>query len=435
MPHSFAYLFERFPSFIQTFVYREAVEMVRQEMAPWLVSIRRPEDPADLAETLNAEVFYLPEPDAIRAEVDDMRQQCRLVGRVHRAIPRGRKEKDSNRMFEAAWLGPRLKRQGIRHVHAQFGSMATRTAWWLRKLHGITYSFTGHANDIFCENDFPVSNSDLVRDAKFVVTVTDYARLWMENRHPAARGKIFRVYNGIDNDFPPRKPEQKIPRILSVGRYVEKKGFSDLIEACRILRDQNPGRPFECLIVGGGPLEAELKRQVQAAGLQDTVSLMGPRSQGEVRQQLSMAQLFVLPCVPEVGGGSDNLPTVIMEAMMCGVPIISTRIAGVPEMIEDGKTGILLEPHAPAAIAASMDKLLWDSVLADQFSVNALNVARNTFAIENTTRDLKFLLVQRAGVVPPRQACELDPELPNGIWQRWFGGNRTPGQSSMAVRN
>src|SRR6266568_1328823 len=99
-PHSFAYLFERFPSFVQTFVYREAVEMVRQEMNPWLVSLRRPDDPGDLAEKLDVEVFYAPEEKELRAEVDSARKEGRLPWRSHRAIPRHRNEPDAQRMFE-----------------------------------------------------------------------------------------------------------------------------------------------------------------------------------------------------------------------------------------------------------------------------------------------------------------------------------------------
>src|SRR5436190_9989700 len=164
--HSFAYLFERFPSFVQTFVYREAVEMVRQGANPWLVSIRKPDDPGELAEMIDAEVFYLPEEKTLRAEVDARRAAGQLGWPIHRAIPRRRGDTDSQRMFEAIWLGPELKARKITHVHAHFGGLAARTAWWLRRLYGIGYSYTGHANDIFCATDYPVSNEHLARDAR-----------------------------------------------------------------------------------------------------------------------------------------------------------------------------------------------------------------------------------------------------------------------------
>ena len=409
--NSFAYLFERFPSFVQTFVYREAAEMVRCGMEPWLVSIRRPDDPVDLTAEMDAEVFYLPEEKALRAEVDALGAAGKLTRRVRRAMSRGRAEKDSQRVFEAVWLAPRLRERGVRHVHAHFGGVAARTAWWLRELFGFSYSFTGHANDIFCETDFPVSNADLVRRARFVVTETSHARRWMEEKHAGSRGKVFRVFNGIAMDgFPPRAAAGAVPRILSVGRSVEKKGFADLIAACGLLRGR--GVEFVCAIVGGGPLEQELQAQIDAAQLGEVVQLLGPRPQAEVRRMLSEAQLFVLACVVEAGGGSDNLPTVIMEAMACGTPAISTRVAGVPEMLDDGQTGLLAPPHDPPALAAAIERLLRDAALAGRLAAAARRSVEEKFSIGKTTRDLQHLLIRHGAVVAPEAARNLDPTLP-----------------------
>ena len=423
--HSFAYLFERFPSFVQTFVYREAMEMVRQQMSPWLVSIRQPEDPGELAAKLDVEVFYLPEEKALRAEVDAQRVARRLAWRPHKAIPRHRSEPDSQRMFEAIWLAPRLRERGVRHVHAHFGGLAARTAWWLCELFGFSYSFTGHANDIFCATDFPVSNEALVLGARFVVTETDFARRWMEEKYPHARGKVFRVFNGIEmSGFPPRDPAGAVPSIVSVGRYVEKKGFGDLIEACRLLSER--GVEFVCSIVGGGPLETELRAQIEQARLSQRVKLLGPTSQAEVRRLLAQASIFALACVPDSEGGSDNLPTVIMEAMAAGVPVASTRIAGVPEMIADGQEGLLTEPRESRSFSASLERLLRDPAFAASCGERGRATAVAKFSIEETTRALKHLLVQRAGVEAPAAARYFDPELPqSGLLARIAARFRT----------
>ena len=396
---------------MQTFVYGEAVEMVRQKMEPLLVSIRRPDDPGDLAEKLDIEVFYAPEEKELRAQVDAARAARRLGRRPHKAIPRHRTEADAQRMFEAIWLAPHLKERGVRHVHAHFGGVAARTAWWLRELFGFSYSFTGHANDIFCDTDFPVSNEALVRRARFIVTETDYARLWMEEKYPHARGKVFRVFNGIAMDgFPPGNPAGSVPRIVSVGRCVEKKGFGDLIEAARLLRER--GWKFQCLIIGDGPLETELRAQIAAARLDEVVRLLGPRPQAEVRRQLAEAQVFALACVPDREGGSDNLPTVVMEAMASGLPVVSTRLAGVPEMISDGVEGILTVPRSPADFADALERFLRDPAFAQACGDRGRRSALTKFAVENTTRELKHLLVRWARVEPPPGALVSDPAMP-----------------------
>jgi glycosyltransferase involved in cell wall biosynthesis len=326
-------------------------------------------------------------------------------------------------MFEAVWLGPLLRERGIRHVHAHFGGIAARTAWWLRKLYGISYSFTGHANDIFCDTDFPVTNADVVRDARLVVTETDYARRWMEEKYPDARGKVFRVFNGVAADgFLPRAAPAAPPRIISVGRYVEKKGFGDLIEACRLLRTR--GLDFVCEIIGGGPLETALGAQIAAAKLEQHVHLLGPRSQSEVRRKLAEARIFVLACVPEKEGGSDNLPTVIMEAMLSSLPVISTRLAGVPEMIEHGRDGLLVPPGSPADLAEAMEKLLADPGTAAALGREGRVAAEEKFVVERTTRALKHLLAKERGVKVPEEARRIDGELPvrgfAGVWARLF---------------
>jgi len=417
---SFAYLFAQFPSFVKTFVSREAVEMVKQGMNPWLISLRKPDDPADLAENVELDVSYAPERTPLRAEVNAALAAGKFPLKTniafhwnHRTAFFGKifgKAADSHRIFEAAWLAPQLRARGIRHVHAHFGGVAARTAWWLRKLFDFQYSFTGHANDIFCETNFPVSHGDLVRDAQFIVTETDYAREWVEKKYPVTRGKVFRVFNGIAlAGFPSRALKPEAAKVVSVGRLVEKKGFDDLIEACRLLRAR--GVKVSCDIIGAGPLEQALRARIDRDQLGASVHLLGPKSQAEVRRHLAEAAVFVLACIPEKGGGSDNLPTVIMEAMACGAPVISTRLAGVPEMMRDGEEGLLVAPRDPAALAEAMEKLLRDEALAARMGVRGRASAEEKFSIEITTRSLKYLLIRKGGITPPEAAMEADPHL------------------------
>jgi colanic acid/amylovoran biosynthesis glycosyltransferase len=407
---SFAYLFERFPSFTQTFCFREVEEMVRQGMKPAIYSIREAEQGSAFDAALMGRVRYMPREEALNKAVRAARAAHRIHSDVWEVFSGWGDRGDKTRLYEAAWLGLELKRRRIRHVHAQFAGIAARTAYWIKRFYGIGYSFTGHANDMFCETALPVSLDELVKEARLVVTVTDFSRDWLRRRCPEWAGKIERVYNGIHvGEFAGADFATGTPEIVSVGRLIEKKGFRDLIEACGLLRDR--GVDYLCRIVGAGPLEGDLRGRIERAGLTERVVLEGARPEAEVIGFLRRARVFALACAHEADGGSDNLPTVIMEAMAAGLPVVSTRVAGVPEMIDDGATGRLLEEHDVAGLAAALEGLLKDAALARRWGAAGRAAVERKFATERTTNELKHLLARRARVWPPWEAVGRDRGL------------------------
>jgi glycosyltransferase involved in cell wall biosynthesis len=206
-------------------------------------------------------------------------------------------------------------------------------------------------------------------------------------KFPGQGGKIWRVYNGVELErFPAADFNAPVPVVISVGRLIEKKGFGDLIEACRVLRDR--GYDFRCEIIGDGPLEQELRGRIESAGLTSVVALAGPLPQEEVIARLARSRVFALPCVSEAGGGMDNLPTVIMEAMAAGLPVVSTPLGGVPEMVEEGVTGLLSGEHEPAALADSLGRLLGNREFAQSLGQAGRRRAAECFAIEQSGRAL-----------------------------------------------
>ncbi len=416
-----AYLFERFPSFTQTFCYREVAGMERQGMAPWIYSIRRPQDepaqdfPAGLAER----VRYLPEEGELGEEFRWLKRCDRLPEPLRADEQRLKGGRDKARVQEAGWLGRPMKLAGIGHVHTHFAGIAARTAYWLRRHYGISYSFTAHANDVFCppDPDLSLTLEDLIGAAQFVVAVSDFGARQLQERFPAAADKIFRVYNGIDVDtFALAHPAKNAPRIVAVGRYIEKKGFDDLVAACALLRDRNVD--FDCQIVGEGPLEGELRAAIDRANLRERVALTGPKSLAEVAALLDTARVFALPCVVEADGGMDNLPTVIAEAMAAGLPVVSTTLAGVPEMVIDGKTGLLVPPRSPEKLAEALARMLTEPATAETFGQAGHRRARELFAVKTTVRQLKRLLLERTAVQPGRPALWKDPALLWTLWRR-----------------
>ena len=230
----FAYLFERFPSFGQTFSYREVAELDRQGVTPPIFSIRRPKDepPQDWDPRFVARVHYLPEESELVPEIDRLLKRKALPARVVDLLAGWGRRTDFLRLYQAIYVGLRLEEKGIHHVHAHFAGMAARTAFWIDKFFGVQFSFTGHANDIFAPGDFEIGLDQLMESARSTVTVSDFAAHFLKKRFPASVAKIHRVYNGIDlNDFRRSDFSSAIASIIAVGRLIEKKGFTDLIRA------------------------------------------------------------------------------------------------------------------------------------------------------------------------------------------------------------
>jgi glycosyltransferase involved in cell wall biosynthesis len=387
-----AYLFERFPSFGQTFCYREVAALERQGLKVHVYSIRRPtgEPKQDWDEQLVRRVHYLPEESALVREVDQALRAGKAPPGARETVEKWGRQSDFLRLYQAIHVGMRLQQNGLRHLHAHFAGMAARTAFWIHEFFRIPYSFTAHANDIFAPRDFVVSLAKLIENAAAIVTVSDYAAGLLQNRYPESAAKIQRIYNGVDlSRFHPADFGSGIPAIVSVGRLIEKKGFADLIAACRLLQPR--GRAFRCEIIGEGPLEAALQAQITEAGLRSVVKLAGPQTQSQIALRLANATIFVLPCTREEGGGMDNLPTVILEAMAAGLPVISTPLAGVPEMVEHERSGELVPEHDPKAICAAMERCIADPVRARRFGDRGREIAREKFSIEASAQALGAL--------------------------------------------
>jgi glycosyltransferase involved in cell wall biosynthesis len=387
----FAYLFERFPTFSQTFCVREVVEMRRQAGEVPVYSIRRPsgEPPQDFPAEATRDVTYLPADieAALREDPSPPAQWIRRRWELWRRAD----ESDRKRIYEALWLGPVLRKRGVAHVHVHFAGMGARTAFWLKKLFGITFSFTAHANDFFvgANEKSPVRLDDLFSAARRVATVSDFSRRLLQARFPVAADRIHRVYNGIEPDrFAGTHHPATPPIILSVGRYIEKKGFRDLVTACARI----PDVPLVCRIIGEGPLEGELRSLVESLGQQDRVIIAGPATESEIIAQLHTASVFVLPCITDSKGDSDNLPTVIMEAMAAGLPTIATPVAGVPEMVVDGLTGFLVPENTPDSLAEKIRYLLENQSARDAMGLAGAARCRELFDVRRTCAELRRIL-------------------------------------------
>jgi glycosyltransferase involved in cell wall biosynthesis len=184
-----------------------------------------------------------------------------------------------------------------------------------------------------------------------------------------------------------------------VGRYIPKKGFCTLVEACSRLE----GKDFECQIIGNGPLEESLKEQAALLGVGHRVSIAGPKAEGEIKRLLERSRMFVLSCTRAEDGAMDNLPTVIMEAMAAGLPVVSTDVAAVSEMIADEETGFIVSERDSGALAQKMACLLENPELARAMGMRGRERCRELFDLDRTSAALCEILTEH-GALPSRRA-------------------------------
>ncbi len=356
-PPKVAYLLKMFPRFSETFILSEVLELERAGVDVRIFSLKEPNDGRAHADVANVKAYitYMPQLDLshLRSWIEPhwqvFRWHPKLYTRIALRTLKRRRWGAFKRFLQAGYIAPKLQEEGITHVHAHFASSATSVSHYLHQLMGMSYSFTAHAKDIYIDT---VVREVLIRKmdhAQFVVTVSDYNEAHLAKLSPDA--SINRIYNGLDlTQFSPNgQHPDEVPMILAIGRLVEKKGFDVLIRACALLRDRNIA--FQCYIVGAGSEQSALQKLIRKLDLEADVHLAGPMPREELIKLYPRASLFVAPCVIGADGNRDGLPTVLIEAMALGVPVISTPVTGIPELVRHGETGQLVAPNDPEELA------------------------------------------------------------------------------------
>jgi glycosyltransferase involved in cell wall biosynthesis len=294
---------------------------------------------------------------------------------------------------EGLWLARDLERRSVGHLHAHFAHSPAAVAHFARLAGGPPFSFTAHAKDLY--TTLPRNLRLRAHAARFVVTCTEhngrYLKRLLEDGQPVS---VNVIHHGTDlGRFHPdrRRPEPGL--ILSVGRLVPKKGFPTLVRALQSLaRD---GSAFRCQIYGAGPERSQLEALAGGLGVDDRISFLGARPQEDVIAAYGRAALFVLAPVVLEDGDRDGIPNVLVEAMAAGVPVVSTRISGIPELIDDEVDGILVEPGDPDALAAAIRRLLGEPELAERLAAAARRKVESRFDLALNTRLVGDLLAGR----------------------------------------
>jgi len=258
-------------------------------------------------------------------------------------------------------MAEEMRRLGVGHVHAHFANHPAAAALVVHRLTGIPFSFTAHGSDLHVDQ---TGLAWKLAQASFAVTVSEYNRAFVRERlGEAAAARVQVIHCGVDPELHARvaEPPPGDLEILCVAALREVKGHRFLLEACAALRARGVG--LRCHLVGGGPLEAELRARVKALGLDALVRFHGPQPRAEVLAHMRAAHVLVLASVLDRQGRREGIPVTLMEAMSCALPVVASRISGIPELVEDGRSGLLVPPGDAQALAAALERLAGDPEL------------------------------------------------------------------------
>ena len=283
----------------------------------------------------------------------------------------------------------------IDHLHAHFAHDPALIAYLVHCMTGIPFSFTAHARDLYQVPEKVLT--DRIRQARAVITCCGSNLEYLNQIAPSQKSKFSLVYHGVNlKDFQPvsnpgTSSPPNGPLILSVGRLVEKKGFQDLLEALFIVKKS--GEDFRCTIYGAGPLAKQLEEWIEKHGMTGEVSLKGDRTQQELIPLYQNATLFILTPVQTDDGDRDGIPNVLVEAMAVGLPVITTAVAGIPELVEHNLNGLLYQPHDVGGISSGIIELLRNADKRKQLGGVASKKVTEQFDITQAASRLKALLV------------------------------------------
>lgn len=395
-----AYILWRYPSLSETFVRREvqALRSAGLRLDVFALEPAKPPPPDD-PESPAGSVTYFGPPDTARGRAmahEYLRKKPWTVVRLWLFVVRHRYRShklwwhDRDVLYLAAQLAAELSERGTTHVHSPWANHSALLAFVASRLLGVTYSVQARASDIHRSVQTPMV-ADRLRFAEFVVTNSSYNERYLRSilgRSPEL--PIHTIYNGVELfRFRPSaaEPGRDGPlRVLSVGRLVEPKGFRYLLHACRLLRDR--GVEFTCEIIGGPEDPADtvtwidLRKLHSGLRLESTVHFRGAMPFSGVLSSYQRADIVVLPCVRGRDGSHDITPNTLIEAMAMRLPVVSTTIGAIPEIVDHEVNGLLVPPNDEHALAETLERLLRDGALRRALGEAARRKVEERFDID-----------------------------------------------------
>lgn len=395
------YLLDRFPSLTETFILREIAQLRSMGVDLQICALRgaHAEPSHREAEALRPAARYAPHGAGARlwarfagrrdARAETARVLFRRSLRVHARRPLYL-VRLLRSLPSAVHFAELAAAQGARRVHAHFAHVSADAGMLAAALNGIPFSFAVHAWDIYAQRLDP--HDPRFAFADFVVACTEDGRQTVLRRFPGLDvSRVRRVHHGVPLPVSGLSPPAG-NRLLAVGRLEPKKGFPVLLRACRLLLER--GVDFECLIAGAGSQAGALRRTLRRQALAPRVSLLGALTQEQLAPLYRNARVFVLPCVPGPGGDRDGLPNVLLEAQAHGIPVVSTPVGGIPELVRPGVNGELVAAGNAEALAATIQRLWERPAYAQRLGQAGRRRVEQSFDIVKQTARLADLLVK-----------------------------------------
>ncbi|MHB0970491.1 MAG: glycosyltransferase [Thermoanaerobaculia bacterium] len=401
-----AVVLSRFPLITETFILREITELERQGQPVILVPMIR-EDPDvvhDEARPWIDRALFTPfiSPAILascaRALLRSPGVMTRLLWWIvrHSIYKPGLFVRSLMLFPKSVHLAELLQDADVKHVHAHFATHPATMATIIEALAGIPFSFTVHAHDIFVSR---VLLREKLRRAQFIRSISRFNRSYLAHIFPKeTAGKVHVVHVGIRSGaYRPAESPADPAKILCIAALKPYKGVPHLVDACRILAAE--GIPFACDIIGSGPMEASIRRSIERQGLAGRVRLRGALTQDEVAAELPRAAVFVLPSIVASNNQMEGIPVALMEAMAAGVPVVATAISGIPELVEEGVTGTLVDPGNPRSLADAIRRLLADRDVALALAERGRERVAREFELQRTVGELLVVLDSVSGDV------------------------------------
>jgi colanic acid/amylovoran biosynthesis glycosyltransferase len=413
-PRRVLYLVSLFPCWSETFIVREIEQLIAAGVDVRILSLKPPSESfvQARAQALMERVIGPRAGLGAIATVllESLRSPLRVASLLARCVGGlWRQPAVLGKTLIALWRSlaalPALRRFDPDWLHAHWATYPSTSAWALSRLLGKPFSFTCHAHDIFVEDQLLALK---LAEAELAVTISEYNVRYLEPwRQGRRRAPLEVVHCGVDlAEIPEQLDGRREGLIASVGRLDPIKGFDVLVPA--LARLAAAGHEFHCRVIGEGEQRATLERARAQLGLDSRLELPGAKPQEQVRALLSEASIFVMPSVRTPSGNQDGIPVALMEAMASGCAVVSTAVSGIPELVRDGDTGLVVAAGDVEALAAALSRLLSDAPLRRRLGAAARQAVARHFDAAREGRRLLGLLQARAQATSPAQAEAVD---------------------------